>query len=157
MSRSVATLAWLDAHDETIRAHPGAALPERELLRGIINGATGTGGIMSAAYRALIEFKVPSLIQTQDARGYAHEVMFGSDFGLHSVAVPAEVEGLLDSAALLHGDDTDTLGEILITAHLIGHEMSRTAFTAAWDAIPWDFENYHVLLVGGILFALTGD
>ena len=157
MSRSTETLAWLDAHDDEIRAHPGAAFPERELLRLILGGASGTGGIMSAAYRALIAFKIPTLVERSDARGYAHEVMFASDFGLDPIATPTEVATLLDDAAVLHAEDTDTLGEILIAAYLIGHPMDATAFTAAWDALPRTFENYHVLLVGGILFALMGD
>jgi hypothetical protein len=157
MSRSIATLAWLDTHDDEIRAHPGAAFPERELLRLILDGASGTGGVMSAAYRAQLAIKVPSLLEREDARGYAHEVMFGSDFGLDPITVPAQVGPLIAESSAIHAADTDTLGELLIAALLIGEPLDDTAFTLAWDAIPRIFENYHVILVGGIYFALMGD
>ena len=157
MSRSTDTLAWLDSCDAEILAHPGAAMPERELLRLILGGASGTGGVLSAAYRALLQIKVPSLIERDDARGYAHEVMFGSDFGLDPITVPAQVGSLIQASAVIHAVDTDTLGELLIAALLIGEPMDDTAFTLAWDAIPRTFENYHVILVGGIYFALLGD
>lgn len=157
MSRSADTLAWLDAHDTEVLAHPGAAFPERELLRMILTGASGTGGIMSAAYRAQLTFKIPNLLEREDARGYAHEVMFGSDFGLDLITVPAEVGPLIAASATIHTADTDTLGELLIAALLIGSPIDDAAFTLAWDAIPRIFENYHVILVGGIYFALMGD
>jgi len=157
MSRSTETLAWLDAHDVEIRAHDGAAYPERELLRLILSGASGTGGVMSAAYRAQLAFKVPDLTERANARGYAHEVMFGADFGLDPIIVPEQVGALLEAAAIVHADDTDTVGELLIAGRLIGYPMDTTAFTMAWEAIPRTFENYHAILVGGILFALMGD
>lgn len=163
MSRSADTLAWLDMRQQDIMDHHGAAFAERELLRAMVGGATATGGVMSAAYRALVATEVPDLTGRANARQYAHEIMFGSDFGCHTITVPAQALPLLEQSIVENEHDTDTLGELLIAAWLIGHESQlvddyRAIFDAAWAALPRDtFEHYHPILVGGILYALTGD
>lgn len=156
------TLAWLDSHQADIAAHPGAAFEEVELLRVILNGASGTGGVLSEAYRRKLAIHIPSLINRADARGYAHLVMFASDFGLDPVVHPPEVNALLDDALLIHQNDTDTLGELLIAAFLLGHYSQTVGdmggkFVVDWAAISREtFANYHAILVGGILHALWG-
>lgn len=164
MPKASDTLAWLDSPeiDQAVMAHEGAAFEERELLRLMLGGASGTGGVMSAAYRNKLATHVPSLVGRAEARAYSHVVMFAADFGLDPVTHPVEVNPLLDQAVQIHEADTDTLGELLIAAHLLGHASASigaalSAFDAAWDALPRTFENYHPILVGGILYALIGE
>ena len=156
------TLDWLDSKDVDVCQHLGAAYPERELLRALVRGDTATGGIFSSAYRALLQIEIPELQGRASARAYAHEVMFASDFGCHAISAPQEVQALLDSAIPFHLEDTDTLGELLITAHLLSYvspviKAAQLVFDSDWQALPRDtFEHYHPILVGGILYALTG-
>lgn len=164
MPKAADTLAWLQSPeiDAAVMAHPGAAFEERELLVLMLGGASGVGGVMSAAYRSKLASHVPSLEVRTDARAYAHVVMFAADFGLDPVTHPAAVSLLLDDGLHAHENDTDTLGELLIACHLLGHKSPavtehRGNFDAAWAALPRTFEHYHPILVGGILYALTGD
>lgn len=156
------TLAWLDSYQADITAHRGAAYEEVELLRILLAGASGVGGVLSEAYRRKLAFHVPTLVNRADARGYAHLVMFASDFGLDPVVHPVQVNNLLDEALILHQNDTDTLGELLIACHLLRHHSPAVSdaiglFVVDWAAIPRDsFANYHAILVGGILHALWG-
>jgi hypothetical protein len=155
------TLAWLDSNQAQVAAHEGAAYEEVELLRLMLSGASGVGGVMSAAYRNKLAFYIPSLTGRAGARAYAHIVMFAADFGLDPVTHPALVNPMLDEAVFAHQDDTDTLGELLIACHLLGHDSpviqaASEKFLTDWQAIPRDFTNYHPILVGGILFALQG-
>lgn len=161
MGLAADTLTWLDSQETSILTHEGAAFEEVELLRLMLNGASGTGGVMSAAYRNKLTSYVPGLNGRAQARAYAHIVMFASDFGLDPISHPAEVNLLLEDSILENQNDTDTLGELLIAAHLLGVtsptiEATYEKFVTDWSAIPRVFDNYHPVLVGGILFALKG-
>lgn len=164
MSLASDTLAWLDGHAADVAAHPGAAYAETEILRMLVTntGPQGTG-ILAEAYARDVARRLPACGSRAEARSFAHYVMFGSDFGRSALAIAVGAGDALDSAVIEHAQDTDTLGELLIAAQLIGHQSAaitaaRAVFDAAWQAMPrTDFDGYHPILVGGILYALTGD
>lgn len=161
--RAIDTLDWLDDHAADVAAHPGAAYAETEILRMLVTetGPLG-GGVLAEAYlRDIAARGLPPCANRVEARGMAHAFMFASNFGRDSVTPPVGMGIALDALLAEHEDDTDTLGELLITALIVGHQSSavtavRAVFDAAWSNVPRTFDNYHVILVGGILYALAG-
>ena len=163
MGLAADTLAWLDAHAADVAEHPGAAYAETEILRMLVTSTGPQGvGILAEAYARDLARRLPSCESRAEARAFAHYVMFAAGFGRGSIVVPG-AGAALDAAVVSHQVDTDTLGELLIASQLLGHESTaitaaRATFDAAWQALPrGDFSEYHPILVGGILYALTGD
>lgn len=160
--RAIDTLEWLDELDAEVLAHPGMAYVEREILRLLVAGtAPSTSGVTSTAYRMEAERRVLPMQNRAEARSVAHIVMFATNFGQVSMVAPSGLGAALDDAVVEHEEDTDTLGELLIAAHIAGHTSAlitaaRSVFDAAWAAEPLEFNNYHVILVGAILYAITG-
>lgn len=163
MGKASDTLAWLDAHASEIAAHPGAAYAETEILRMLVTNTGPQGvGVFAEAYARDLARRLPPCENRADARAFAHYVMFAAGFGRGSISLQG-AGPMLDTAVAAHADDTDTLGELLIAAHLLAHgstavTTARSVFDTAWLLIQRDtIADYHPILVGGILYALTGD
>lgn len=162
--RAVDILAWLDTHASDVLNHPGAAYAETEILRMLVTGTgPATGGILSEAYRRdFVAHGFPNCQNRAEARGMAHTVMFGSNFGTEAISLPEGAGDSLDELLLTYSDDIDTLGELLIACHILEHTSTevvfyRAMFETAIEEIDLDFENYHVLVVAGILYAITSE
>lgn len=155
--RAIDTLAWLDLNGTP----PGEGFAEVEILRQLTEGAPASGhNILAEAYRLDIARGISGSNRVE-AREVAHHIMFASDFGRRSVSVPSSGE-TLDAMIIAHQSDTDTLGELLISALIIGHESqvvtdATAVFNPDWDALSRSnfAADYHAVLVGGIYYALA--
>lgn len=160
--RAIDTLAWLDSIDEEVSAHAGVAFVEREILRMLVSETPPmTDDIVSRAYRMEVERRLLPITNRGSARYYAHLVMFAGNFGCTHIVAPAGTGDAIDQALVGNVDDTDTLGELLIAARIVGHvspavTAAQEVFDLAWEQEPRTMQNYHVVLVGGLLYALTG-
>lgn len=160
--RAIETLAWLDERDSDVAAHPGMAFTEREILRMLVDGTTpGADDVVTRAHRMEFERRLFPTTNRAEARAFAHIAMFASSFGQVAINAPAGAGEAIDAAISANMDDTDTLGELLIAAKIVGHTSSivtsgRIVFDADWSVIPRDdfSQNYHAVLVGGLLYAM---
>lgn len=161
--RAADTLAWLDAHAADVAAHPGAAYAEVEILRALMEAAgPQSGGLLAHAYEADLLRRIPSCNTRAEVRGLAHALMFASNFGRIAIVVSEGYGALLDALVAEYAEDVDTLGELLISAHILSHNSSaitaaRAMFDGSWAALPREnfATSYHAVLVGGILYAIT--
>jgi hypothetical protein len=162
--RATETLAWLDANAAAVALHPGAAYAEVEILRQLVNPEpVSCCSVLGTSYRRDLQRGVPVINNRAEARSLAHKIMFAGDFGRRALTVPAGYGALLEALMQQHLADADTLGELLISAHILGHNSSavttaRATFDAAWTALDRnDFlGNYHCILVGALLYAMAG-
>lgn len=162
--RALDTLAWFDAREADVLAHPGMAFAEREILRMLVDGtAPGSDDIVARAYRMDAERRLFQTGNRAEARAFAHIALFASSFGQIRLTPPAGTGEAIDQALIASADDTDTLGELLMAAHIYEHASpavtaAREIFDEAWAQHPRDdfAQHYHVILVGGLLYAMAG-
>ena len=158
-TRSVETLEWLDS----VTLPDGEAYAERELLRLIVDGRPTSGpNLLATAYQRDLAQRETVFDGTRTgARQFAHKVLFASDFGGLPLEVPADAMAPFDAELTLNADDSDTVGELLITALILGYssaatQAARAAFDLAWAGLDREdvAANYHCILVGALLYAL---
>ena len=151
-----------------IEEHRGAAFTEVEILKQLASKTdSGPAGLMGDTHLKKLQKSVPKIDNRSEAYAFTHEILFASDFGRISlkdkgIDLPA-IEKLLDRLVEEYAGDTDVLGEILIVAECIEYSSPRLkegldVFNKAWKALSRDSkdfaENYHTLLVGGILYTM---
>ncbi len=147
-----------------VDAHTGAAYAENKILRGI-TGAEDTGGRSLLGYSYLCNLRrgVRSVSNRAECYAITHDIFFATNFGKISLtgvdvaAYTAALEGLVVD----YTNDTDVLGELLICAKCLGYwssgmDTALAQFETQWAALDrTNFaENYHPILVGGILFSM---
>lgn len=161
--RATQTLAWFDSRSLDVSDHPGAAFAEVEVLRQLVDEAAPPArSVLATAYRRDLERGAPQFgDERSDARALAHVVMFATDFGRDRLDLGHLFGARLEALASQHVEDTDTLGEILIACHCLSFTSpsivaAREAFDVMWADEDRLFSNYHIVLVGALLYAITG-
>lgn len=152
-----------------VKAHEGAAVYEVALLDRIESGAaSGPSGLLGDTYRAAIEVGPPVCRNAAEGYRLTHMVLFATDFGRIKVSVSkttwrAEMQRLVREFRT----NLDLFGEILMAARCLDMwerwavDAAKNDFWPRWvvlDRSPAVFaENYHPILVGGLLSALVGS
>lgn len=162
--RATEAKVYMETNNASVLAHAGAAYEENEILKTLVNGTASTG-ILSDAYKANLLRGVPTVNDRGEAYRLTHTLMFATNFGrLDLTGFDVNAYGaLLDELVVTYADDVDVLGELLISAKCIAYTSSAldsayASFTSNWDSIGRDSgdfaNNYHQILVGGLLFAM---
>lgn len=157
--RASDTLAWFYTQAAEVASHEGAAFAEVEILGQLVNGTPSVArDVLSVAYMVDATRRVPDLSDRAKCRAFAHAVMFATNFGGSAIVLPAGTQAAIESVLLAH--DLDTMGELLIAAKLAGYTSlalaaAKSTFDAEWEAVSRVFDNYHVILVGALLYAVS--
>mgnify|MGYP000603131179 CR=1 FL=1 len=160
--RAVDTLAWFDSLSAEVESHPGAAYAEVEILRMLVTETGPYGvGLLATAYRRDLERRLVPVTNRAEARALAHYLMFATNFNRVGIVLGSNYSERMDGLLAEYEEDTDTLGELLICCRILQHETNavtaaQAAFDSAWSTVGReDFQqNYHCILVGGILYSL---
>lgn len=149
-----------------VDAHQGAAWTENKLLRAV-SGVESAGGTtaLSYSYGEALKRSVLQVNNRAEAYTFTHAIFFGTDFGkksLTGIDVTA-YSAAIETHIFTYANDFDVLGEMLTAAKCLGYwstnlDSARDSFVTAWQALDRnDFaQNYHTILVGGILFSMMG-
>lgn len=158
-------LRYFDACAAQLAAHDGAAREEVALLRSLASDTpSGQAGLLGDVYRAAVKAGVPPTNNPPEVYRLTHMVFFATDFGRIPVAVnrPAWLAALrywMTECA----DNLDLVGELLICVSCLGlwdqsadkEWLALQAKLGALDRTPRSFaQNYHPILVGGVLAAV---
>lgn len=163
--RASSALAYIDGNATKLENHLGAAYAEGVILDALVNKTpSGTLGILGQAYKTdLIRGGVLDVPDRATAYKLTHTIIFATDFGRQKLTGLSNYEALLEQLVVTYADDTDVLGELLISARCISYwspamDTAYQNFCSQWDAVNKQAglfnQNYHVILVGGILFAM---
>lgn len=158
---------YMNDNSSAVDAHSGAAYMENKILRAI-TGTESTGGrsLLGYAYQSELLRHVPAVNDRGEAYRFTHIIFFATDFGNRPIN-GLDMTGYcaaLDTHVVTFADDLDVLGEMLLCAKCIGHwsdacDTALSKFIADYDAYPRNVfdENYHPILVGGLLFAKLAE
>lgn len=163
MNRADEVLGYLSSNIQGIASYEGWAFAESQILYRLRYGipSSPAGLIGDVYYEALLD-KVPPVANRQDIYGFTHAIFFATDFGRYKrplVGYGEVIDGLLPQ----YHNDPDPLCELVMCAKMIGHDsmIVQEAESVYWDAFNTmsrdssEFnENYHKILVGGILDTL---
>jgi hypothetical protein len=154
----------MEANAVSVVANGGAAYAENKILRGMAgNDDTGGRALIGYAYLSNLQRGVRSVTNRGEAYALTHDIFFATNFGRITVT-GVDITGhasLLDRLVVEHANDTDVLGELIMASKCIGHwssamDTALSAFESQWAALDRnDFaQNYHPILVGGLLFSM---
>lgn len=161
-----ATADYFAQHAALLAAHPGAAREEFAILKMVEDGTpSGPTGMLGAVYMQAIVDGVPDSPNEGEAYRLTHMVLFATDFGRVPVQGhdKAAWQARLQELAERYEDHGTLLGEVLMCAHCLDvwgtwADLRLAQFNTLWLGLDRTLagfnENYHPILVGGLLAAM---